>query len=65
MGHLIGNAIERTYDVHKYTDAMTEAFALVAQHVQNIVKPPPSNVVSIRGTGARGARGRRPLPRTP
>lgn len=56
MGHLIGNQIERTYDVHKYTSKMTAAFAAVAQHVQNIVSPPPSNVVKIhraRGTAAR------------
>lgn len=58
MGHLIGNAIERTYDQHKYLGKMTAAFAAVARHVQNIVTPPPTNVVTLRrGRGTeRGAR---------
>lgn len=64
MGHLIGNAIERTYDVHKYTAKMTAAFAAVAQHVQNIVTPPPSNVVRLRKTGGTAAGVRTPRHRT-
>lgn len=65
LGHLIGNAIERTYDVHKYHDKMTAAFATVARHVQNIVTPPPSNVVNLRRGRGTGARARGPLSRTP
>lgn len=64
MGHLIGNKIERTYDQHKYLDKMTAAFAAVAQHVANVVSPPPGNVVNInraRGT-ERGARPPRQRP---
>lgn len=63
MGHLIGNAIERTYDVHKYTAKMTAAFAAVARHVQNIVTPPPQNVVSLRRERSMRAGARRPSPK--
>jgi integrase len=65
MGHLIGNAIERTYDVHRYSEKMAAAFAAVARHVQNIVSPPPGNVVNLRRERSTRAGARRPSSKAP
>jgi integrase len=56
--HTIGNAVERTYDQYPYLGEMTAAFATVARHIENVVTPPPSNVVSLRRgrSTERGAR---------
>jgi integrase len=60
LGHLIGNAIERTYDQYAYLDEMGVAFATFARHIQAVVIPRPANVVSLRGERAQGRRARTP-----
>jgi integrase len=65
IGHTIGSIVERTYDQHKYFNATSHAFATVAQHVQTLVDPPPSNVVSLRRERAQGRRARTPASGTP
>jgi integrase len=45
IGHVIGNQIERTYDLWDYPAELTEAFAAVAAHIDNIINPPPSDNV--------------------
>ena len=61
LGHVIGNAIERTYDQYAYLDEMGVAFATFARHVQALVTPAPANVVSLRRERAQGRRARAPL----
>lgn len=58
LGHLIGNAMERTYDRYTYLDEMGRAFATFARHVQNVVTPAPANVVPIRRERATARRAR-------
>ncbi|MBR1241509.1 integrase arm-type DNA-binding domain-containing protein [Bradyrhizobium sp. AUGA SZCCT0274] len=65
LGHTIGNAVERTYDQYPYLDEMTAAFATVARHIQDIVTPPPSNVVSLRRGRSTERRARAPSSRAP
>jgi integrase len=56
LGHVIGNAIERVYDVWVPELEMRDAWFAVSAHVAGIVDPPPSsNVVPLR-SGAAGAR---------
>lgn len=65
LGHTIGNAVERTYDQYPYLDEMTAAFAAVARHVQDVVRPPPQNVITLRRERSTRAGARRPLSRAP
>lgn len=48
MGHVVGNAVERAYDLFEYIDEKTAAFAALSAHIQEIISPPPSaNVVKM------------------
>jgi integrase len=63
LGHTIGTAVERTYDQYPYFEEMSQAFAIVARHLQSLTTPPPQNVVQIsRGRSIR-AGARRPSSR--
>lgn len=49
IGHTIGSTVQRTYDQHKYFKQMSDAFALVARHIGNLVSPTPrGNVVELK-----------------
>lgn len=49
IGHTIGSAVRRTYDQHKYFKQMSDAFALVARHIDGLVSPTPrGNVVDLK-----------------
>ena len=49
IGHTIGSQLERVYDQHKYFKQMSDAFAVVARHIQQLVSPSPrGNVVEPR-----------------
>lgn len=53
LGHVVGNAVERTYDQYRYEPEMTAAFAAVAAHIADVVSPPPgSNVVRMSAVRA-------------
>lgn len=48
IGHVVGNQVTRTYDVWEFFDEKSAAFAAFADHIQQIVSPPPiSNVVRL------------------
>ncbi|WP_456856107.1 tyrosine-type recombinase/integrase [Bradyrhizobium sp. USDA 4501] len=47
MGHVVGNNVERAYDLFEFFDEKTAAFAALALHVQEIVNPPAGNVVKM------------------
>jgi integrase len=65
LGHVIGSAIERTYDQYAYLDEMGVAFATFARHVEALVTPAPANVVRLRRERAQERRARAPLSGTP
>jgi integrase len=48
MGHAVGG-VEGIYDRHSYRDEKHDALKRLAELVENIVSPPPSNVVHFRG----------------
>lgn len=54
LGHVIGNAIERVYSRHDFADELTRAFQAMADHVRDIVAPPPANVVNLKNSRRRG-----------
>jgi len=49
VGHLVGNAIERTYDRHTYEAAKRRAFEALAGLLDLILDPPAGNVVPLNG----------------
>lgn len=55
LGHIIGNQVERTYARHDFNDEMTHAFQALADHVRDIVTPPPANVVSLKSSKRRAS----------
>jgi integrase len=49
LGHAVGNAVEKIYDRHSYTDEKGEALARLADLIERIVHPPKDNVRHLRG----------------
>ncbi|MCC8946470.1 integrase arm-type DNA-binding domain-containing protein [Bradyrhizobium sp. Arg62] len=47
MGHVVGNAVERAYDLFEYFDEKTAAFGALSAHIQEIVTPRAGNVVKM------------------
>jgi integrase len=47
IGHSVGNEREKEYDHHDFEPEMTKAFDAFARHIQEIVTPPPANVVRL------------------
>jgi len=49
LGHVVGNAVERTYDRHRYLDELRHAYEQLAALVQRIIEPQADNVVPLHG----------------
>jgi hypothetical protein len=49
LGHMVGSAVERTYNRHSFLVEMNRAFEALAGLVARIVSSPDDNVISLRG----------------